>query len=466
MSASAAAFLAAARNAVLGALRQHDLISATLALERLTQLRESSLADSAMEARSQAELGDLWSLLRDYARARSHYDRAIAHSPSESRYWFNRASVLRFLGDLQAAEHDYDQTLRLAPEDALAYLHRSELRVQSSDRNHIPELERMLAAARSWQSEVPLRYALAKEYEDLTDYARSWQHLERGAALRRAHLQYNARVDLDTAEWISAAYPASVRCGGGCASGEPIFIVGMPRTGSTLVDRILGSHSDVFSAGELPDFSAAVVAAVQRSLGRDAPRQEMIAASAGLDFTALGEDYLRRTRPRTGGTARFTDKLPINYLYAGIIARALPNARIVHVTRDPVATCYGIFKVLFDQGYPFSYEMTELADYYAAYYRLMAHWRHALPGRIIDFSYEQLVADAAGQVPQLLHAVGLSWQAACLESHRNPAPVATASAAQVRRPIYSSAVALWRHYERELQPLIGRLKAQAVPVQD
>jgi hypothetical protein len=318
--------------------------------------------------------------------------------------------------------------------------------------------------ARGWHSEVPLRYALAKEYEDLGEHAPAWQHLAAGSALRRRHLQYNARVDLDTADWISAAYPASVAFSGGCDNDEPIFIIGMPRTGSTLVDRILSSHSQVYCAGELTDFSAAVVAAVQRLLGRDVPRQELIAASAGLDFAALGEDYLRRTRPRTGKTPHFTDKLPINYLYAGMIARALPNARIVHVMRDPVATCYGIFKVLFEQGYPFSYDLAELADYYGAYYRLMTHWRRALPGRIIDFSYEELVTAPAAAVPQLLHAVGLSWQAACLESHKNPAPVATASAAQVRRPIYSSALAQWRHHERELQPLIARLKSAGVPL--
>jgi hypothetical protein len=455
MSAGAAAFLAAARNAVLSALRQHDLVTATVALERLSALRDSADGAATARARAQAELGDLWSLLRDYARARMHYDRAIALSPSESRYWFNRAAVLRFLGDLSAAEHDYDEVLRLTPEDAHAYLNRSELRVQSADRNHVPQLERALAAAHGWQSEVPLRYALAKEYDDLGEHALAWQHLSAGAALRRRHLQYNARVDLDA---------ASLSFSGGCQSEEPIFIIGMPRTGSTLVDRILSSHSQVYSAGELPDFSAAVVAAVQRLLGRDAPRQELIAASAGLDFTALGEEYLRRTRPRTGNTPRFTDKLPINYLYAGMIVRALPNARIIHVTRDPVATCYGIFKVLFEQGYPFSYDLIELADYYAAYYRLMAHWRHALPGRIIDFSYEELVAAPGERVPQLLHAVGLSWQPACLEFHKNPSPVATASAAQVRRPIYSSAVTQWRHYERELQPLAARLKAGGVPL--
>jgi len=384
MSAGAAAFLAAARNAVLSALRQHDLVTATVALERLSALRDSADGAATARARAQAELGDLWSLLRDYARARMHYDRAIALSPSESRYWFNRAAVLRFLGDLSAAEHDYDEVLRLTPEDAHAYLNRSELRVQSADRNHVPQLERALAAAHGWQSEVPLRYALAKEYDDLGEHALAWQHLSAGAALRRRHLQYNARVDLDTADWISAAYPASLSFSGGCQSEEPIFIIGMPRTGSTLVDRILSSHSQVYSAGELPDFSAAVVAAVQRLLGRDAPRQELIAASAGLDFTALGEEYLRRTRPRTGNTPRFTDKLPINYLYAGMIVRALPNARIIHVTRDPVATCYGIFKVLFEK----STRPNQLFSYLRYYYQASRDFRllSMLPDGVVGHS--------------------------------------------------------------------------------
>jgi tetratricopeptide (TPR) repeat protein len=465
MPPAAADAIAAARRAVAAAFRRRDLVAASAALAQLTQLRSTASGDAVEDAKAQAELGDLYSLLQEYQRAREHYDQALARMPAEPRYWFNRAAVRRYLGELAGAEEDYDRTLELAPQDAQTYLNRSELRTQTSASNHIAQLEHALSGARTWQSEVPIRYALAKEFEDLGQYARAWQQLSAGAALRRRHLQYNPRVDLDTVDWIRAAYPAGVAFDGGCRSEEPIFIVGMPRTGSTLVDRILSSHPEVFAAGELPDFAAAVVAAAARQLVREAPRQELIAASAHLDFRALGEDYLRRTRPRTGKTPRFSDKLPINYLYAGLIARALPNARIVHVMRDPVATCYGLFKVLFEQGYPFSYDLLELADYYAGYRRLMDHWRAALPGRIIDFSYEALVNNPAQQIPQLLHAVGLSWHSACLEFHSNPAPVATASAAQVRRPIYSSAVSLWRHYERELQPLITRLKAAGIPLE-
>jgi len=355
--------------------------------------------------------------------------------------------------------------IALAPADAQAWLNRSELRPQTPERNHLRDLERALAAANAgWSQEVPLRYALAKEYEDLGEYAQSWRHLSEGASLRRRHLQYDPRVDLATVDWIRKAFPPGAPAAGGAASAEPIFIVGMPRSGSTLVDRILGGHSQVYCAGELPDFAAAVVAAAEQRHGRRLPRQELIAASATLDFSAVGEDYLRRTRPRTGHRPHFTDKLPLNYLYCGLIARALPEARIVHVTRGPMATCFGLFKALFDRGYPFSYDLCELADYYSGYRRLMDHWSAALPGRIIEINYERLVADPEAETRRLLDALGLPWQPRCLDFPENPAPVATASAAQVRRPIYQSAVSLWRNYQRELGPLAERLRAGGIEV--
>lgn len=453
--------IAAARQAAVAALRRRELAAAATAVRQLAALHAAS--DRRGGAAAHAELGDLWSALADYVAAQRSYTRAIELAPGESRLWFNRAAVRRFLGEIDAAEADYDRVIALTPADAQAWLNRSELRPQTPDRNHVPDLERALAAAHDgWTQEVPLRYALAKEYEDLGEYALSWRHLSVGASLRRRHLQYDPRVDLATVDWIRRAFPVSAFGAGGAASAEPIFIVGMPRTGSTLVDRILGTHTQVYSAGELPDFAAAVVAAVEQRHGRRLPRNELIAASAELDFAALGQDYLRRTRPRTGHTAHFTDKLPLNYLYCGLIARALPQARIVHVTRGPMATCFGLFKVLFDRGYPFSYDLGELADYYSGYRRLMDHWCAALPGGIIEINYEKLVADPAAQTRRLLDALELPWQPQCLNFHENPAPVATASAAQVRRPIYRSAVSLWRNYQRELSPLAERLKAGGI----
>ncbi len=451
------------RNAALQALARRDLPAAEAAIRRLAAMADERPGAAGPRARAQAEVGDLWVLAGEYPAAHSHYERCVALAPEISRYWFNRATVRRFLGDLEGAESDYDACLRLAPDDAQAYLNRSELRVQTAARNHLPELERALdAAPEDWRVRVPLHYALAKEYEDLGEFARAWRQLSAGAALRRRHLDYDVRRDLATMGAIQAAFPAAPRGSTGAASREPIFILGMPRTGSTLVDRILGGHPQVFSAGELPDFGLAVVAAVARRHGGPVARDVLIAESARLDFTALGEDYLARTRPRTGRTPFFTDKLPMNFLYCGLIARALPGAQLVHVTRGPLATCLSIYKVLFDRGYPFSYDLDELADYYAGYRRLMDHWQRVLPGRLIEIEYESLVAGPEQAIRDLCAALGIPFDPRCLAFERNPAPVATASAAQVRRPLHADSSTAWRRYTRELAPLAARLRAAGV----
>ena len=453
----------ATRNSALQALARRNLPAAETAIRRLAAMADGQPGAAGLRARAHAEIGDLWVLAGEYPAAQSHYDRCLVLVPDVSRHWFNRATVRRFLGDLEGAESDYDACLRLAPDDAQAYLNRSELRVQTAARNHLPELERALdAAPDDWRARVPLHYALAKEYEDLGEFTRAWQQVSAGAALRRRHLDYDVRRDLATMEAVRAAFPAEPRGSTGVSSREPIFILGMPRTGSTLVDRILGGHPQIFSAGELPDFGLAVVAAVTRRQGGPVARDVLIAESARLDFSALGEDYLARTRPRTGRTPFFTDKLPLNFLYCGLIARALPGAQLVHVTRGPLATCLSIYKVLFDRGYPFSYDLDELADYYAAYRRLMDHWKRVLPGRPIEIEYESLVARPEQAIRDLFAALGIPFDPRCLAFERNPAPVATASAAQVRRPLYADSAAAWRHYTRELAPLAARLRASGV----
>jgi hypothetical protein len=243
----------------------------------------------------------------------------------------------------------------------------------------------------------------------------------------------------------------------------PIFIVGLPRSGTSLVERILSSHSTVASAGELDCFALSLTHAARRRLGRaQIPRQELVAVSATLDFQALGRDYLERARATFEGTGRFIDKMPLNYLYCGLIRRALPRARIIHVFRRPMAAGYAMYKTLFKSGYPFSYDLGEIAQYYAAYRRLMAHWRMTLPGVIYDASYEALVADQIGETRKLLEYCGLEWEDACVAFHRNPVPITTASASQVRRPLYDTSVSQWRHYEAQLAGLKTALEAQGV----
>ena len=317
-----------------------------------------------------------------------------------------------------------------------------------------------------WRGEVQLRYALAKELEDLGEHARSFEQLTRGARKRREFLRYDIATDVATAEWIIAAFPSGPDAAApAAAAASPIFIVGLPRSGTTLVERILGNHSLVRPAGELNHFALCIVDAVRAASGRaQMPRRELVAHSAALDFASLGRDYLARVAQAGFGDMRFTDKMPLNYLYCGLIRRALPQARIVHVTRNPLAVCYAMYKTLFEAGYPFSYDLQEIGQYYLAYRRLMAHWRATMPGAILDISYEQLVSDQLGETRRLLGFCDLPWEQACVEFHRNKSATTTASAAQVRRPIYDSSVAQWRHYEAGLDGLRRQLVAAGVDV--
>jgi Flp pilus assembly protein TadD len=404
-------------------------------------------------------LGTFYSFAGDPAQARAAYDRALELAPGHPGILFNRAAVRRFLGELTEAESDLDQAIAKNPADYEAYKTRSDLRTQTADRNHAAELERVLARGiNDWRGEVQIRYALAKEYEDLGNYARSWANLTQGAQCRRRHLHYDVAVDVDTVQWIMDAFPAQAAPAAGCPSAEPIFIVGMPRSGSTLIERILSSHSEVFAAGELHHLAHAILHAVRsRSSPAKIGRAELVARSATLDFAALGHDYLERTRPMTGRVPRFTDKMPLNYLYCGLIRSALPNARIVHVSRRPMAACYAIHKTLFKDGYPFSYDLEELGRYYAGYRRLMNHWLTSMPESIHQVSYERLVGDPRAEVRRLLDFCGLDWEEACLDFHRDPAPTMTASAAQVRQPLYGTSAQHWRHYEAQLEGLRRQL---------
>jgi tetratricopeptide (TPR) repeat protein len=457
-----------------------------VALGRLADARAAAAAaqrHALNDARLLDAIGTLYRHADDQHRALAAYDQAIALAPDNALFIFNRATVRRFLGQLAQAESDYDRVIELNPLDYQAHRNRSELRTQSAQRNHIATLEQLLAQRRAdWRGEVQLQYALAKELEDLGEYQRSFQHLQRGASLRRQHLRYDVATDLATVDWIIEAYPGGSDGAGGTGrapaadpapaadaapADAPIFILGLPRSGSTLVDRILGSHSDVHCAGELKHFALALVDAVRRSSGQvELSRSQLVQRSADLDFAALGRDYLARVRGAVPAGVRFTDKMPLNYLYCGLIARALPGARIVHVHRHPMAACYAIYKTLFEDGYPFSYELAELGQYYVGYRRLMAHWSASLPQRIHELSYEDLVRDPLGQTHRLLAYCGLEWQDACAQFHMNPAPITTASAAQVRRPIYDSSLQQWQQYRTQLAALSNQLSAAGIRLQD
>lgn len=460
------------------------------ALGRRREALDAAAAAEAvgrLDAGAWSALGTLRSFAGDPRGALAAYERAIALRPHDARLLFNRATARRFLGDVAGAEADYDRVIAQNPRDFEAYLNRAELRVQTTERNHVAELEAAVSSGPlPWQGEIPLRFALAKEYEDLGKFAQSLDHLRAGSRLRREHLSYDVAVDVATVDWIIAAHPAGSAppAAGPAAAAQdiaaasgaraapfarnaagPIFVVGLPRSGSTLIERVLSRHSAVSGAAELDSFAVALTAAVGRlGGGRRIARRERVELSATLDFAALGTDYLARARSALDGTRRFVDKMPLNYLYCGLIRRALPDAPIVHVTRHPMAACYAMYKTLFRDGYPFSYALEDIARYYAAYRRLMEHWRTVLPGGLYEVSYEHVVADLPREAHGLLEHCGLGWEEQCIEFHEHPEPSMTASAAQVRRPLYDSSVGLWRRYSSQLAGLRERLIAAGVPI--
>ena len=278
-------------------------------------------------------------------------------------------------------------------------------------------------------------------------------------------MRYDVATDLGIIDRIREVYTADRFDGHieGFDNAAAIFVIGMPRTGTTLVERILGSHPDVCAAGELNEFGLELTRQVSAlAAGRTLSRQDFVDLSTRVDFRALGQRYLERVRPYRDSRPVFIDKLPFNYLYAGLIHLALPRAKIVSVRRDPLDTCYAVYKQLFKDAYPFSYDLAELGRYYVAYDRLMRHWDTVMPGVVLTVHYEAVVADVRGQARRLLQHCGLGWDERCVRFHENAQASTTASALQVRQPLYDTSIGRWRRYAEQLEPLRLQLEAAGV----
>jgi tetratricopeptide (TPR) repeat protein len=361
-------------------------------------------------------------------------------------------------GLLAEAESHLDDAIAADPGEPDSWYNRSILRRQSPERNHIAALRGRIVGAHGQQL-IPLAYALAKELEDLGEDAESFDWLTRGAKARRARLSYRVESDVEAMGTIAKAFSseklrASVA---GASEARPIFIIGLPRTGTTLLERMLGMHSEVAALGELTELPMAVVRAAG---GKD--KGETIRRAAEADFAAFGEDYLRAVAGYQSRRPVTVDKLPSNFLYVGMLRLGLPHARVIHLRRHPMDTAYAIYKTLFRMGYPYSYDLGDLASYFAAYHRLMAHWRAAAPGFVIDVDYEDLVAEPERTLRNILSRMDLPWEPSCLEFQSKIGPVATASAAQVREPVSAGSVGLWRRHAAELAPFAAALQEQGI----
>jgi tetratricopeptide (TPR) repeat protein len=413
-----------------------------------------SIKPSSAEAHN--NIGATLQLLGQHDEALTEFEQALALMPDLASAWHGCGTVLRTLGRLEEAQQSIQRAIAIAPRRAEFYRSLAETKRFVSGDSHLVLIEALARdiASLSEDDQIHLHFALGKVYADLADNERGFDHLLQGNALKRGQVAYDEAATMAYFDRIRILFNAAVmqeRAGAGDPSPAPIFIIGMPRSGTTLVEQVLASHPQVHGAGELGDFEAAVAAL---GGGPDGVPADI----GGAELRRIGAHYLAAVSPRAPQARRITDKMPANFRFAGLIHLALPNARLVHMRRDPVDTCLSCFSLLFGGEQPYAYDLAELGRFYRAYEKLMAHWRGVLPpGVMLEVRYEELVDDFEPQVRAILAHCGLEWDEACLDFHKTERPVHTASATQVRQPLYRSSVGRWRPPDAVLRPLLDAL---------
>jgi tetratricopeptide (TPR) repeat protein len=448
-------------------LAQHGRL--LLMLRRDAEARAAAAAAEAMgptDALTFDTIGNIHARLGDHHAALACFAPAVARDGGNLDYRYNLAAALGFVGRNAEAAAEYEVILARAPTNGRAHFALSGLARVTPEHNHIARLEAALTANPTADDVLRIRYALAKEYEDIGAPAAAFAHLAAANAAHKARIAYDFSTDDAIFDAIEAH--GARAAGVSTAAAAPIFITGMPRTGTTLVDRILSAHPQVHSAGELQ----AMPLAVKQLAGTRSRRvidPETVAAAAGLSPAAIADTYMARARQHLRDPdGRFIDKLPANFLHIGHIARAFPRASIICLRRHPMDSVWSNYKHLFAAGsayYFYSYDLIDTARYFARFDRLMAFWDRLFPGRILQLSYEALVADQEAESRRLYAHCRLEWTDAALDFHRNTAPVATPSAAQVRQPIYRDAVARWRDHEAAMAPVAAFFAAAGIAIE-
>jgi len=395
------------------------------------------------------------------AEALQLMDRARVTGYDNPDFRYFRALQLQFNGLMEEAEEEMERCLRMGPTFGRASLSLARIRRQTPESNHVGFIRSRLASvAPGSEDHAAFEFALHKELDDLGQLDDAWAALERGNAVMAARMPYDAAAEERLFDRIIECFDADflARPGETFHGPMPIFVVGMPRSGTTLIERILGNHSQVTAAGELSDMPKQLRWAADRH-GHPLLDDPLLDAIPTLDFAALGRRYLEQTQWRADGRPFYVDKLPPNFMLAGCIRRALPGARIVHMQRDPMDVCFSNYRAMFGDAYAYAYDFDRLAHHHAQYARLMRHWREAMPGFVFDVPYTDLVRDTEATCRRLLAFCGLEFEPGCLDHTRNTTSVATLSSAQVRKPIHAGALGEWRRYEAQLRPLRALLGA-------
>lgn len=454
-------FTAARANLATALYRQNRPAEAVEVLDRITDDEPDLLGHRNLKAAALSRIGG-------YEEAIRLYEEVLARRPDQPKLWMSFGHVLKTVGRTEDGVDAYRRAIQIAPTLGEAWWSLANLKTVKLGAEDVAAMEAALARPGLAEADrFHLHFALGKALEDAVEPERAFRHYEEGNRLRRAGIDYDAdevtrHVDRSIVLFTPAFFAARERQGS--PAPDPVFILGMPRAGSTLIEQILASHPLVEGTMELPDIPAlARRMAGPKEEGGDDRYVEKLAALSGDDLRAMGEDYLEHTRvQRREGRPRFIDKMPNNWVHIGLIHLILPEAKIIDARRHPLDCCVSNFRQHYARGQGFSYALTDMGRYYADYVRLMAHVDAVLPGRVHRVIHERLLDDPEGEVRALLAYLGLDFDPACLAFHENKRAVRTASSEQVRRPINREGVGQWRAFE----PWLGPLKAALGPVLD
>jgi tetratricopeptide (TPR) repeat protein len=413
----------------------------------------------AENAKNWVLLGTVYTRLMRQPDALVAFEEAARLNPGEVRLRLSIGHIYKTLGNRRESEEAYKECLNIDPSFGEAYWSLADLKNYVFDAGEIAAMQALVKAAGDIDEEdidqAQLHFALGRAFEQNKEYARSFEHYATGNALRRRTAPFDIAMYEDKTRRVRDCYDGaffSQRIGVGCPDPSPIFVIGLPRSGSTLIEQILASHSQVEGTFELPNVLTIVREFDHGNAEHDA-YPENVRSVPPEQFAALGRRYIDETAPIRSGRARFIDKMPNNFSHVGLIHAMLPNAVVIDMRRHPMDSCFSTYKQYFAEGQSFSYDLADLGRYFRCYLSLMDHWDAVLPGKVLHLQYEHLVRDPEANIRRLLRHCGLEFEPACIAFHETKRPVRTASAEQVRQPLYATGLGYWRHFEPQLEPL-------------
>jgi Tfp pilus assembly protein PilF len=411
-------------------------------------------------------IGTTQSLMGDYQDASKSFLKANQYQADHPPFMLNYANNMIHHGDSDEAQMVLNNIVRIQENSPQAHWALASA-TKAKDTSHIEQMQKLINSGRNNDRSLAFyQYAVGKEHEDLQQWDKAFTAIDKGAKARRSTVDFDEASEIAMFEFIEKNYTREWfdSLGEGNPDDSPIFVLGQPRTGTTLVERIITSHSQVHSAGELQQFGLAI----RRLSGHQDPKRftsEYFEKAQQLDPAKIGALYLKTIGKTVGDTPHFVDKLPQNYLMIPLILKALPNAKIVHLTRNPMDACFASYKQLFADAYLHSYDQAEMARHHARYRHLMSIWRERFPNSFYDISYEATANDLEPNARALIEFLGLQWEDACLNFHQQKTAVATASASQVREPAHTRSINRWKKYQGNLTIMIDTLSQHGVTVE-